>query len=305
MIKKECKPCPKCGTPIHKIDGCDQMWDPQCGTAFSWRTGKITTGIIHNPHYFEYMREHGTLDRQPGDVPCGGDPTIRDVNNVFCWLPSLWKFNRIKNTLNNERIIENLEKRYYIINSIRILYHVRNIELMNNNQEWTQNINQKDRIKYIMSELSETEYKKNLFTNERQYEKNIEIHNIWETFANVLRDILNNYISENKRINLPNKPDDSEQYITVMSFFENIIESSWWDDHTNNGVPLCRIGNTRQYYHPSDVYIPSYENIKKIYDEIKGIEKYCNDQFELISKAYKLAVPLILIADDIIQYKKY
>ena len=35
MLKRDTKPCPKCGTPIHKIEGCDQMWDPQCGTAFS------------------------------------------------------------------------------------------------------------------------------------------------------------------------------------------------------------------------------------------------------------------------------
>jgi hypothetical protein len=33
MIEKDTKPCPKCGNRIHKIEGCDQMFDPQCHQA--------------------------------------------------------------------------------------------------------------------------------------------------------------------------------------------------------------------------------------------------------------------------------
>lgn len=72
MLKEDTKPCPVCATQIHRTEGCPQMWCPPCKTAFDWNTGMIETGTIHNPHAVEWMREHGTLERDINDVPCGG-----------------------------------------------------------------------------------------------------------------------------------------------------------------------------------------------------------------------------------------
>jgi hypothetical protein len=80
FIKKDTKGCPGCGTDIHKISGCDQMWCPQCKKAFSWKSGQVIThGIIHNPHFHAWQREQarrGVLaaPRAPGDIVCGGLP---------------------------------------------------------------------------------------------------------------------------------------------------------------------------------------------------------------------------------------
>jgi hypothetical protein len=57
MLKKDTKPCPTCKTPIHKIDGCSQIWCVKCHTAFDFYTGVIEK-TIHNPHYYQYMREN-------------------------------------------------------------------------------------------------------------------------------------------------------------------------------------------------------------------------------------------------------
>ena len=81
MIKTETRPCPKCSHAIFKIDGCDQMWCTQCHTAFSWRTGAISSGRIHNPHFIQFEREGGHLGRTPGDVPCGGPPNARTLDH--------------------------------------------------------------------------------------------------------------------------------------------------------------------------------------------------------------------------------
>ena len=56
LLNKDTKPCPSCGTMICKISGCDQMWCPECHTAFSWNKGTIEKGVVHNPHYYDFMR---------------------------------------------------------------------------------------------------------------------------------------------------------------------------------------------------------------------------------------------------------
>jgi len=74
-IKKTTRPCPSCGERIFKISGCDQMYCTQCHTAFSWQTGAVQTGNIHNPHYFQLRRQNnGAVPRNPNDVLCGGHP---------------------------------------------------------------------------------------------------------------------------------------------------------------------------------------------------------------------------------------
>jgi len=70
LLDQDTRPCPQCGTGIFKIDGCDQMWCIECHCAFSWITGAIATGHVHNPHYFEYQRRTGNAQRNILDLPC-------------------------------------------------------------------------------------------------------------------------------------------------------------------------------------------------------------------------------------------
>jgi len=81
FIDNDTKPCPNCTSMIHKIEGCSQMFCTECHTAFNWQTLRIETGIIHNPHYFEWQRRTtatGGAARNPNDVLCG-----RELDNHF------------------------------------------------------------------------------------------------------------------------------------------------------------------------------------------------------------------------------
>jgi len=72
LLKYDTKPCPNCKIPVHKTEGCDQMFCTQCKRLWSWNTGKFETRG-HNPHYLQWMRENhaGGMPRDPADVLCG------------------------------------------------------------------------------------------------------------------------------------------------------------------------------------------------------------------------------------------
>lgn len=83
LLTHNTKQCPKCRVGISKTEGCDQMWCTACHTCFSWRTGQILNGTIHNPHYYEFLRSgrnaEAVVQRNVGDIPCGGMPNVRQV----------------------------------------------------------------------------------------------------------------------------------------------------------------------------------------------------------------------------------
>jgi hypothetical protein len=72
MLKHDTKPCPNCKVPVHKTEGCDQMFCTQCKRLWSWNTGKFETRG-HNPHFLQWMRDNhpGGMPRDPNDVQCG------------------------------------------------------------------------------------------------------------------------------------------------------------------------------------------------------------------------------------------
>lgn len=71
-MKGNTKPCPECAAPVYKIDGCNQMFCVVCHTAFDWMTMRIETRVIHNPHYYEWLRSGGKelVNEGPGNE-CG------------------------------------------------------------------------------------------------------------------------------------------------------------------------------------------------------------------------------------------
>jgi hypothetical protein len=108
VLRVDTKPCPGCFKPIHKIEGCDQMFCVGCHTVFSWASGKKLLGVVvHNPHYYEYQRSinNGVAPRVAGDD--GGNPCAG-----YDRLPLVYSFRNLRTTmsLNDKILFENAHR---------------------------------------------------------------------------------------------------------------------------------------------------------------------------------------------------
>jgi len=181
-IRKQSKPCPCCGIRISKIDGCDQMWCTQCHKAFSWNTGKIVTGTIHNPHFYQFQRENGAgiVARNPEDIICGGLCRIHELNDEL-----------INNFVSPcEIIYNNLIKLHQLINHILhvIIPPIRGIITANEDC-----LN--ERVKYIVKEISKEELANRVVHKDIMRKKNVDLLHIYELMIEVGIDMFRNIIN--------------------------------------------------------------------------------------------------------------
>ena len=200
IIKKDCKPCPKCNISIMKSSGCDQMWCASCHTSFDWKTLKIITkGIIHNPEYFRYMRENEiTIERNPNDNPC-----INELYNSYIKLQminSKKKLTKILSPVLHTQLYDLYRKIQHCDNVV-----IRDLNnKINDYEEWKNN----ERVRFLEKIISEKQYKCSLFKKFKDIEYIKEIIILQKTIYEISKEtyikVIDNII-DNIDINLKNK----------------------------------------------------------------------------------------------------
>ncbi len=223
LLSNDTKACPNCGYGIYKIDGCDQMWCTECKTAFSWRTGRIEANI-HNPHYYEWMRRTG------GEIPINHNEVIcgREIDNHFARFCDV--------LLCSNGLFVNLRKPFN--DACRIIIHNRFIELPYYQTDQVVN-NQDLRIKYLMNEIDENEFKSILQKNDKKNRKKRDIYNVLILFVNACTDILYRFadvirqqdfiknVNENHIIELTNILDEINKIIDYCNECNENIGKSY------------------------------------------------------------------------------
>jgi hypothetical protein len=185
LIRKETKPCPACGTRISKINGCDQMWCVNCHQAFSWKTGELDNGVVHNPHFYQFERaaNNGEIPRQAGDILCGGLIAYGVLNRAI--LKKLRDYEgedtqeapgarrphvaRLGETLNNLRALH------------RTISHIAAVNLPNTRTKVRELTDNKSlRVDYILKGISKEDFATQVYRRDNQRRKTTELLNVYE-----------------------------------------------------------------------------------------------------------------------------
>jgi hypothetical protein len=187
LISKDSKPCPKCAALIFKIDGCNQMWCVVCHTAFSWATGQIETSRIHNPHYYEMLRNmsaNGEIPREPENI-CNDDNTgMPDNHQIQILLQT--KINDLEYNTFSKQILSITRKIFHIL-----------YDHPNTFQEKYDKSKRELRIKYLMNNITEEEWKKELQRKEKKYEKTLNTYQVIKTLDIIGGDIVRSIPTKN------------------------------------------------------------------------------------------------------------
>ena len=241
LLNKDTKPCPSCGTMIFKISGCSQMWCPDCHTAFNWSSGRIETGIIHNPHFYEFQRRvgGGNANRNLGDIPCGGMPSVGEIVRFFHptvserHMPLYGYRNYPRPTPTNP-----LEKKLTDIH--RCVNHAQAYEL----GQYGDNIavNNSDlRVAFLMDDITEATMKKTLQIREKAKEKSRDIANVLMMFCDTSGDYFRQLLV---------KEVTSEECLNILNQLKDYFNSSMKEIHTRyNCVTPYIVGNDYQMIH--------------------------------------------------------
>lgn len=178
LIARETKPCPLCAACIFRVSGCSQMWCPQCHTTFDWNSGReVKTTNIHNPHYFDWLRRNangGEIPRVPGDNPCGDAHVFPTAYSVV---------NRIGKWSGADKRIQYAQ---YLHRSILHLHaqfrHQRNATDI-------ESLNRDLRVKFMMKEIEEEDWKKELQKREKKRDFDASKYHVFDMLYQVAAEL--------------------------------------------------------------------------------------------------------------------
>ncbi len=221
LLQKETRPCPKCKALIYKTDGCDQMWCTMCQTPFSWTTGKVEEGRVHNPHYYEWLRRtQGSVPReapQPGDVGFEAADCCRPETELV--EPHFTPAMEAEDTSEIGEMARNFITAAHQRVSDLMYGGYRFRVVDEDGRQRIHNIN----VTYLAGQIDEREWRRRIFIEKRHQLRQSAYVEIARTLMATCRDVLNSYILGRGTIKLM---DTVKQLIALFGFAVDAVKNN-------------------------------------------------------------------------------
>lgn len=186
MLKADTKPCPKCGIPIVKAFGCDQMWATCCNVAFNWRTGQPIENLshFHNPEFTQYLQNNHLVRPRPDNQgnereegrQCGMPSMAETMSWTRTYIPLNLGFESIEvNRDYNPKDTSSITKRSFrqvFCDLFNYILDRRDEHFQRYGQEVADAVNNSDyRVKLLTGDITEDQFKKTILARFIRNEK--------------------------------------------------------------------------------------------------------------------------------------
>jgi len=215
------------------------MWCTECKTAFSWKSGEIVNGKIHNPHYYEFLR------KSQGFVPREDNPCQEEIN--IPQLRILFTKNRTTQMRNNPTYLL-IEKSVFQL--YRFMEELRVYEDNRHDQSLVHN-----RIMFLINRIDEKKFGQDAFMyfqRSTQYKRYIEL-------ITMLRGVI---VDLNRQVmeQLKNIANVEKTWVEVQKIYLQIVNVCIYfnDQHTKNVFTSIREDHRKIF-----IELHSYESVAK------------------------------------------
>jgi hypothetical protein len=221
------------------------MWCIECKTAFSWKSGEIVNGKIHNPHYYEYLRKtQGFVPRADNLNPCQEVQTMQYIRNFFTK-------HRTTQTRHNPLFILIERSTFQLCRFMEELRILHNYEA---NRHETSLVN--NRIQFLINRIDEKKFSQDAFMyfqRSVQYTRYVELITM---LRDVTTDLYGQIIEQLKNIaNL------EKTWTGIQTIFLQILKVGIYFNaqHTKNAFTSIREDHTKVY-----IEMHSYDSVAKV-----------------------------------------
>lgn len=254
LILESTRACPRCAVLISKISGCDQMWCTQCHCAFSYKTGNIEKGGVHNPHYYNWLRlqkvEEPTAMATAG-VPCQNLPQMNVdlVRQRFLHQALQRSFYEAETSVSEEHLIS---VKMWLLNMAVNAHFDTETVLVTNNQDL--------RLKYLNNEITLAQLGQKLQLRAKRADKLRERNELRNAFTGSFQAILFRFsqscfvgstVHQNHHINIRYAPMAELAKKEMMAEIERLIQ--FHNENAQNiAVKFNSIGKKLFYFIEQD-----------------------------------------------------